>query len=336
MQLNDEKLRGLFSRVYNSKLTQEQDQTDINEYIQKLFNSGMKPSLHELHQFNNLVVQKADEIAKPKATEILSLLADYKNVGAVTAYEYRIPKKSKAKLVWAANGSSADRVRTQAGENRTARPVKLQTGFYYEPLDLVQDSVEGFRNLVNDVADAKIRMYFEQVSILLQAAIATTKIPNANVHSAANITLADYNKVASTLARYGGKPIFIADTLLIDHLAQQQGQGTYAVLLTDDIRKELLTSLNPTTIGRTTAVNLVNPFVDDTNSKTELPVNEGYMIAGDVREKPFKVFEFGGLTQYTTFDPNIEQIEMKLYQDCAVELVFGEAIGFIKDDAIVL
>ncbi|QJI52502.1 major capsid protein [Psychrobacillus phage Perkons] len=336
MTLNEEKLNGLFNRVLNSAKTTEQDELDIKEYIGKVFGQGHTPSLHEMHQFNNLVVKKADEIARPKATEILELLADYVKLGSVQAYQYDIPQKHKAKVVWSANGTSVDHVRVEGKSSKVATPTKLSTGFYYEPLSLVQGDVEMFRNLVSDVADAKIRLYFQTISKLLQTAITAGDVPAGNVKVGSNITLTEYNAIASKLQRYGGRPVFIADTSFIDKIAfQQVTDTTFKSLITDDIRSELANDLNVARIGRTVAVSLVNPFVAGSgNTVTELPVDEGFMFAGGVREKAFKVIEFGGLTQYTTFDPNLERIEMKITQECAFEFVQGEAVGYLQDDSI--
>jgi hypothetical protein len=330
------KLSGLFKRVLNSQSTTETDVADITQYIQKVFGNGsVTPDPSMLHQFNNLIVAEADKIAKPKVTNVLNLLATNVSRNRGDLYAYNIPKQSKAKFVWAAKGTSVDLIRVEGQEKRIATPDNFQTGFSYEILALVQDPAEGFRKLVDDLANAKVRLYMEKVSEVLQKAISTSKIPPANVKTGNNLTLADFNKVSSVLQRYGGRPVFIGDTLLIDYFAQQQATGTHKDLLTDDLREELRTALNPTSIGRTTAINLVNPFVDATNTKTELPVNEGYMLTGSVSQKPFIVVEYGGMRQQTETDIDIDRVKMKITQEAAVELVFGEAIGYIREDAAV-
>lgn len=330
-----EELENLFTLVLNEKTTTAKDETYLKRYINEVFGSGI-PSQHELHQFNNLVVKKAEEIARPKATEILSLLADYENAGQVAVYQYTIPKKHKIKAIWSANGSSVDHVRVEGDETRTAKPTTLQTGVYYEVKSLVQGDVEYFRKLVNNVADAKIQLYWDTVSKLFNSFVSDGTIPTRNILSTANIDITDYNKLASTLQRYGGRPIFIADALLIDKIAFQQAtNATFQNLLTDNVKAELLNSLNITTIGRTTAVPLVNPFVEGSkNTVTELPINEGYMLAGDVGTKPFKIIEFGSLEQYTDFDHKLKRVEINLNQEVAIEFVQGEAVGYVKDTAL--
>lgn len=336
MRYDETKIKALFSRVLDDKTTSKEDAIDIKEYCAKVFGNGsVTPDPSMLHQFNNLIVQEADKLAKPKTSKVSDLLATFVARERGDLYQYDIPQDRKAKVVWAALGTGVDLVRVDNKKTRIATPENFQTGFSYEPLDLVKDSVENFRKLVDDVSEAKLRLYMTQISKLMQAAIASSLVPSANVKTGNNLTLADYNKVASTLQRYGGRPVFVGDTLLIDYFAQQQAGGIYKDLLTDDLRSELRTSLNPTSIGRTTAVNLVNPFLDATNSSVELPVNEGYMLAGTVKQKPFIIAEYGGLRQYTETDADIERVKMKLAQEAAVELVFGEAIGFIREDASV-
>ncbi|ARC58724.1 hypothetical protein SFC27_10980 [Bacillus licheniformis] len=336
MKLDTVKIKGLFSRVVNNKM-EATDKSDIETYIKKVFGDGtVTPDPSMLHQFNTLVVQQADEIAKPMVTNLITLFANHEQEKPGSLKLIKIPKKNKAKVIWSANGSGVDLVRVEGRENVPAVPYTLSTGFYYEPLDLVTDSVEYFNKLVNDIANAKVRLYLDKIHQLTAAAIAKGKIPPKNVAVGSNLTLQKYNEVASVLQRYGGRPVFVGDSLLIDYFAFQQAtDSTYKNLLTDGIKNELLTALNPTTIGRTTAVNLTNPFTDETNSKVELPVNKGYMFAGGVSQKPFSIVEYGGLKQLTEQDIEDERIKMKITQSASVNLLFGEAIGIIEEQAAV-
>lgn len=334
MKLDNMKLKGLFSRVYNNKM-EEKDSADIKEYITKVFGDGRaNPDPSSLHQFNQLVVEMADEIAKPMVSDLLSLFADFKTRAPGQIVEQRLPQKNKAKIVWSATGSGVDLVRVEGRKSVILTPAHMSTGFYYEPLDLVRDSVEYFQFLINDVANAKARLYLDEVTKSIAKAVTSGKIPNKNVVSGSGLTIAQYNKLASTLARYGGKPIFVADSLLIDYFAMQQATDTvFKNLLTDGLRQELLTSLAPAGIGRTTAVNLVNPFTDATNAKVELPINKGYMFAGGVEQKPFSIVEYGGLKQLTEQDMEDERIKVKITQEASISLVFGEAVGVIEEQS---
>ncbi|MFP3418072.1 hypothetical protein R0K30_02115 [Bacillus sp. SIMBA_154] len=330
------KIKGLFSRVLNNQMEQK-DESDIKDCIKKVFGDGtVTPDPSLLHQFNNLVVEQADAIAKPKVTELLKLFADTSQEKPGNLKQLKIPKKTKAKVVWSASGSGVDLVRVEGRESITAIPETMSAGFYYEPLDLVTDSIVAFNNLVNDIADAKVRLYLDKIHELTATAVGSGKIPAKNVQTGSNLTLQKYSEVASVLQRYGGRPVFIADSLLIDYFASQQGTDPkYVNLLSDKIKEELLTALNPTTIGRTTAVNLINPFTDETNSKVELPVNKGYMFAGGVSQKPFSVVEYGGLKQMTEQDIEDERVKMKITQSASIVLLFGEAIGIIEEQAAV-
>jgi hypothetical protein len=336
MALDTNKLKGLFSRVYNNTM-EESDGRDINEFAKRVFGDGsVSPDPSMLHQFNNLVVQQADEVAKPIVTDMLGIFATVKQAAPNQVVKYEIPTKNKAKVRWSANGSGVDLVRVEGKKSEIAVPRTFSTGFYYEPFGMVEDAVANTKKLVDDVANAKVRLYLDNIYKLMDAAIAGGDIPAANVLAGDNLTLKQYNALASKLARYGGRPVFVADTLLIDHFAMQQPtDSTYKELLTDDVRKELMESLNPSRIARTTAVNLVNPFIDDANSKVELPVNEGFMFAGNQTQKPFVVVEFGGLRQMTEQDIEDERIKMKLVQDADVELIFGQIIAKVKENTSV-
>lgn len=344
MALNVQKLQGLFSRVYNNQMVKDtanniDDEADIREYCSKVFGDGStNPDPSMLHQFNNLIVQQADEVAKPMIREVISLFADYtpKNRGDVVKIEY--PNRVKTKHHWSANGSGVDLVRVSpTATYEIAVPKTFATGVYYEPLDMAQDSVANFRVAVNDIAEAKARLYLEQINALIASSIVSGKIPTANVASGNNLDLADFNTVVTTLARYGGRPIFVADMLLIDYFATQQvTDAYYKTILTENLKSSLLTELVPTQIGRAMAVNLYNPFTDKTNSKVDLPVNIGYFYAGTANKKPFQIIEFGGMRQMTEQDVEDERIKLKIVQDADIRLMAGETFGYVKEDSLSL
>lgn len=340
MKYNDEKILGLMRRVNNSELieTEEQnDALDIKEYCQKVFgDGGQNPEPVLLNQFNNLVIKIGEEVAKPRVTSLFDLFATNQTSPRDQLVKIDIPKAFKATVQWSANGSGVDMTRIEGKTSTIATPETFSTGFYYEPLDLVRDSETNFRMLVNKVADAKVDLFMKEITGLFNEAIASGIIPDKNVLSGANLDIKDYNKLGSVLARYGGRPIFVADSLLIDHFAMQQATDTTIKgLLTEDVKADLLTSLNPSAIGRTTAVNLVNPFIDNANTKTELPVNIGYMLAGGVSQKPFSVVEYGGLRQLTEQDIEDERIKVKIYQDASITMLFGHNLGYVKEDSAV-
>lgn len=334
------KIKGLFDRVYNNKMIEDKatglsDENDIREYCQKVFGDGsVTPDPSALHQFNNILVIQADTVTKNLKTDMLGLFADVVNENPGNIHAYSVPNKIKAKFKWAANGTGVDLVRVSAGKKTVATPQNFQTGFYYEPLDLVQDSVTNFRALVDNLAEAKMKLYIAQVQKLIAAAITAGTIPANNVLSGANTTIQNFNKKAAIIARtgIGGTPIFVADSLLIDYYAQQQyTDANIKYIIPENMKSQLLNSMNITQIGRVTAVNLVNSFTDDTNSATELPVNEGYLFNSAIGGKPFKIVEYGGMRQRTEQDPEDERIKLIIKQDAAVEMIYGSGIGYIKE-----
>lgn len=340
MALDMSKIKELCTRVYNNTMIEDKetgvsDELDIKEYCKKVFGDGTStPDPSMLHQFNNVVVEQADKLAKPLAENLLGYFAEFRTARPGEIYAYTVSAKTKTKFKWSANGTGVDLVRIESGKKTVALPKGFSTGAYYEPLDMVENSVVNFRKLVDDVANAKVRLYVAQVQKLIAAAVSSGKIPTKNVLSGADTTLANFNKVASIIARVGmgGRPIFVADTLLIDYYANQQATDTtISKFLTENAKAELLNALNITNIGRTTAINLVNPFTDNTNSATELPINEGYFFSSVTGVAPFIIVEYGGMRQFTGQDPEDERIKIMIKQESAIELIYGEAIGYIRE-----
>src|SRR5690606_17864298 len=141
------KLKGLFSRVYKDEMINDEskglfDEKDIKAYVTKVFGDGSaNPDPSLLHQFNQLVVEIADEIAKPMVTNMLGLFANVQNRQRGQLVQVKIPQQHRARVVWSANGSGVDLVRVAGEKSKIATPHTFSTGFYYEPLDLVTDTV---------------------------------------------------------------------------------------------------------------------------------------------------------------------------------------------------
>ena len=306
MSLKIEEMKKLFNRVYEDKMIEDNetklhDSESIKAVCQKVFgDGGVNPNPALLHDFNNLVVEMANEVARPMVTEMLGFFANVTPATRGDVKQIKVPNKIKSKVMWSANGSGVDLIRVAGMKNVPAVPQTFTAGFYYEPLDLVQNSVDAFRTLVNDLAEAKVRLYMKEISKVTQAAVTATTIPTNNVVSGSNNSITDYNKLASRLARYGGRPVLVADPLMIDDLALKQvTDANLGKIIPEAYKGELLNSLNITKIGRTIAVNLVNPFIDDHNSLVELNVQEGFMFTGESAQKTFEVVEYGGMRQMT-------------------------------------
>ena len=337
IQVKETEILKLFDRVYNNKSVETNDEIDLKEYCARVFGDGsFNPDPSAVHQFNNLVVRKADEVAKPMVTDIIGLLANHRTEKRGTVIQYDLPMKRKARFVWSANGVGVDLIRVAGKKKEIAIPRTFNTGLYYEPEDLVQDSVQAFNDLVNNLAEAKVSLYLKEVNKLITTAIgAGGSIPAANIREGSNLGLTEYNSLASVLGRYGGRPLFIADSLLIDHFAfKQTTTEGFKNLLTDKYKNELLQALNITSIGRTNAFNLVNPFLTNDNDAVEIPVGIGYMLAGEGKMKPFSIIEYGKMRQTTEVDFETERIMMKVFQDASINLVLPHVLGYVKDDTV--
>lgn len=344
MAYDFKKIKDLGIRVYNNKMIVDEktgisDEKDIMELCSRTFGNGTQtPDPSMLHQFNNIIVETANEVAKPRIEQIINFVANYKSAMPGDVVLYKVPQNHKVKVAWSALGTGVDLIRLGGKKQVPAVGKAMQFGAYYEPLDMVRDSVDAFRTAVDEVANAKVQLYFEKISEVTQTAITNSVIPANNVKDGTNLTLTDFRKLESTLGRYGGRPVFLADSLLIDHFAQLLlTEGGYKELLTDDLRKMLLSDLQISQLSKSVAVTLVNPFTDKTNTKVGLDPAKGYMFAGGANNaKPFYITEFGGMRQYTEQDPEDERIKLKITQEADITLLNGEAMGYVHDDSITL
>lgn len=333
--LGQEKTSALFNRVYFSKM-EENDETILKEVLNATFGKGGLPNPALLHDFNELVVKQATVVVKPKLQDLLSIFASFKPAKEGEVVKYEVPKGVKAKFKRHGAGSAVQHVRADVGESILAQAVEYSTGFQYDTAVFQNgDPVGEFKRLVDDIAEAMARNIFEEVTAVISKAVETQDIPANNILSGANITLKDYNKVVSRLMRYGGVPVFVADTLLIDHFAEQQATVANGNLITDSMIEGIVRDLYPTKVGRSNAVSLINPFTDKTNSKTEYKVNEGYLLATDGKVKPVAVTTFGSLKQKSTADFNDERVLLKLAYSADVTLFAGELIGKVTETSAV-
>lgn len=342
MAIDTEKLasEGLFNRILNNKMV-ENDQTKFEAYMKEIFTPDSIPSQHELQKFNAIIVKEAEVLAQQKSNELMQILASTERTARGNAYQYEIPQQLKAKFVLSSNGSSVEHVRVDNKASRTLVPREYSFGAYYELDALSGGSVERFNEIVSKVADSIVVTKFELVTKLFQEAVATQKIPTANQLQGANLTLDQYVKFTNRFARLGGQAVMVADTALIDQIALQQTTNTvYQQLLTDDVKRELREAMSVTKIGRTTALNLVNPYIISTigtaNEQTQLPVNEGYVFSSGIGFKPIKLVEFGGVRQFSEFNKNLMRIEIDMKLDLALDFVLGETVGYVKDTALTI
>lgn len=347
--LDNNKLMALCSRVYGDEMIEKRnekgeieisDEKDIQALCEKVFGDGtVSPDPSMLHMFNNLIVKVADKEAKPQIDQLMKVLANYQTAKPGDVIAYKVTTKNKVRVKWSALGTGVDLIRiSPSAKTVPAVGVPFKFGAYYEPLDMVRNSVEGFKTAVKAVAEAKVKFYYDKVRELVAKAIADNDIPANNQLIGSNVTIADYRKLESRMLRFGGRPTLIADRLLIDHLAMQQAtDSTLKTLLTDSVRESLLSDIDVDAFSKTVAVSLTNPFTDEANSKVELPIEEGYLFAGGEGQKsPFNITEFGGLRQVTEQDAEDGRIKLMLTQEADISLMSGQAIAYIQDDTIVL
>lgn len=341
------KLLDLGLRVYNNKMIVEKnengeiitsDEMEIKEICEKTFGDGtITPSPERLHVFNNILVKTADVIAKPKVDQILNMFTQFQTAQIGDTVVYELPKDNKPKILWTALGSGVDLVRLTPDKTRkVAQPQALTFGAYYEPISFVRNAVEEFKNAVNRIAEAKVEMYFKKVMELINASVTAGDIPANNCKAGTNLSLADFKKVENVMIRLGGRPVFVADSALINHFADQV-TTVQKDLLTDDLRAMLREDLTMSKISKSIAINLINPYTDEANSKVEFSVKEGYVFAGSVAgQKPFAITEYGATRQYSEMDAETERVKLKLVVEADITLLNGRYIGRIKDDSIVL
>jgi len=354
-------------RIYNNAMFEKKDENGkvvlsdeqaINALVNKTFTpDGQVRDLEQFRVFNRLIVETAESEAQPKIEPIINLLADYKKVGRYDTVVYKIPKKARIKLALTATGAGVDFIRIAPNQIEIpAKPKTHQFGVYYNVDRMLTDPVNEFRKAVDYVAEYKVKYYFTRIMELVNEAKQSKEIPEDQTIESAYIDIVDYRRLENKLLRYGNgaRPIMVADRNLIDALAIRQAtmnwgtigldnsltteglfyiQGLFA---TEDLKNELLRSTEITQILRTIAVATDNPFVDDANSRVELPVNEGIIIAGG-EKSPFVIREFGGMrTAEGLPDIEDERVNLKIDFKVDITLLLGQALGYIQDTSVIL
>lgn len=344
MKVNKE-LRDLGLRVYKDQMIIKeengvkvnQDEKEVLDILDKTFGHGT-PTTNNIELFNQFLVQTAEVIAEPRVTTILGYLADVSVVPANTIKVYTLPKTVKPKFLYTAKGTGVDLVRIDGNETRKiATPESLTYGATYEITTFLADPIRAFRNAVNALADAKVDFYFTKVFEVMETAIANSEIPNANIKSVSNGTLADFQGLEQVMIRLtGGRPMFLGDMALINHFTNLI-PTTQKDLLTDDMRTMLREELIPSKISKSVAVAYPNTWIDDKNSKVRFSVQQGFMFPGAYSgAKPFAITEFGTKRQYSTIDPETEQVNLKVVFEANVTLLNGRYLGYLKDTSVTL
>lgn len=336
-------------RIYNSAMIEEKDETGkvkytdteaIKSLCEKVFTKdGRVRNIEDLRSFNALIVDVASEMAQAKLQPILDAVSNFSQVGRYDIKVYEIPKKARVHTALSATATGVDFVRITAGlTKKSAKMEQHQFGAEYNIDRMISDPVNEFRNAVDYVMEYKIKYVFGKVMALARSGVSLGKIPTGQQINTANITLAQFKAVENKMLRYGNRvaPILIADVNLIDSLASKQTMLAVAGdLTTDALKTELLREINISKISRTIAIPTDNPFTDDMNSKMDLPVNEGIMLAGGDKS-PFYITEFGGM-RTTDGLPAIEDevVRMKIDFRMDITLLYGSAMAYIIDTAVI-
>lgn len=346
--MNFEKLIELGKRVYNNTMIEEKDlngnislsdEKDIEALCKKVFNDGsVTPDPSLLHNFNSIIVRLADDVAQPRVTEFMNILANYQKANRGDIVVYKTQPKNKVDWAWSALGSGVDFIRISPNTKQIPAIGKsMQFGAYYEPLDMVRNSVESFRKAVNDLADAKVEFYYTKVMEVIRQAVVDTTIPAKQIKQGSNLPLKDYRELEDRMIRLSGsRPILIGDFLLINHFADQQAtDGVYSKLITDKVKDSLLADLNITAFSRTVAFNINNPWVDLENTKVRFDPSEGFMFAGGTKnQSPINITEFGQMRQDTKTTFEDERVLLKVTLEVDITLISGRNIAYIKDDSV--
>lgn len=346
--MNFDKIKELGKRIYTNKMLEKTDEKGnvvlsdaeaIKNLVDQTFTSnGEIRNLEQFRIFNKLIVETAESEARPRLQPVLDLISDYQTVGQYDKVVYTVPKKARIKLALTATGAGVDFVRISPSQTKQpATPETHQFGGYYNIGEMVSDPVNKFTEAVNFVEEEKVKYFFTKIMQLTRNARISGSIPTGQVIETAGIDIMDYRKLENKLLRYGkgARPIMVADRDLIDALAVKQATmnlgitGKEGLLLTDDLRESLLRDVEFTQILRTTAI-------PTDSSNTELPANEGIIVAGG-EKSPFKIREYGEM-RVAQGIPDIEdeRVNMKIDFKVDITLLIGEAMGYLKDTSIQL
>lgn len=334
------KVEDMMVRVYNGKMIEADkeknimgDAEAIKALCQATFGDGSSnPDPTTLHNFNNVVTKVADIIAQPDLNKMISYFANITNVPANTQlFEYKRPHPIGLKFKWTAIGSDVALKRVEQGQVDYIKISQIQTGISYNPLTTREECVENFKALVNDVASAKVRMVYETIMAMIQKAVTGgSDIPATQIKDKTNVTFADFSSVANIIARRtGARPIFVADRVLIDYMANLIGAQASTILV-DSIKDDMY-NYELTNLRVADAVPMINDFTSIKGVETQFPINRGYILgAGGNSKKAFEVVLAGGLLQHTENEFIEGRVKMIIRQGLGIDLLAGEALGFFS------
>lgn len=315
------------------------DEAAIRSLCRKVFPAdGQMPSPDTLWQFNTVLVQVAEQfIVKPNFDQIFGVIATTKQVDKKTSLvEFTVEKDYNIKFSLIASNSGHKLVKIGDSRKIVQTPYTIGFGITYDPLTKTDDEIEWYKKAVKEIGRAKMAYMYNDCLKLLQAANA---LPANNVVEGANIKYADVRDLAAVLRRRtGGRPVLLADELMLDAIARDMATGdTYtSKLMWDGLAEELFGAYAPKNFGTFDGMVLDNPYIDDQNSKTALPVNEGIMFSSSAKYKPLAITQIGAMVQKTNTELKDDKVQMWVQQELAITLLYPQFIGLVKDTALSL
>lgn len=315
------------------------DESAIRELCNKVFPAdGQMADPATMWNFNTVLVQVAEQyIVKPNFDKILGVIATTKQVDKnTTLLAYDVEKEYNIQFSMIASSSGHRLVKI--GDNGKIAQVPFTIGFgaTYDPLTKNEDEITWFKKAVKEIGRAEIVFIYNKCLEILNE---TGNLPTKNIVEGSGVKYAEVRDLAATIRRRtGGRPVLLADAVLLDSLARDMATGdTYtSKLMWDGLAEELFGTFAPKNFGVFDGMELDNPFTDAQNTKVALPVNEGIMFASSNKYKPLGVTKIGGMTQKTNTELKNGKVQFFVEQELAITLLYPQFIGKVTDDALSL
>lgn len=323
----------------NSVDVQLDDEQAIRDLCHKVFPAnGQLSDPSTMWQFNSILVQVAEQyIVKPNFEKILSVIATTKQVDkGTTLVSYKVEKDYNIQFSMIAANSGHKLVKIGETGEVPQVPFSIGFGVTYDPMTKTDDEIEWFNKAVKEIGRAEIAYIYNKCLEMLNA---SGNLPSNNIVEGTNIKYANVRELAGVIRRRtGGRPVLLADAVLLDSLASDMvtTDGYVSKLMFDGLAEELFGTFAPKNFGVFDAIELENPFTDSKNSKTALPVNEGVMFASSSKYKPLGITKIGSMTQKTNTELKDGKVQFFVEQELAITLLYPQYIGKVVDDGLSL
>lgn len=312
----------LCNKVYTNSATPE----EVNEFkdaMQHIASKGASPQA--IWELNQIIIRQAQTVLGPKL-DFLNYIAEVQRVGHGEKIEFVKPK-GKIKMKWTARGVTVDYTRVGFQEKFSVEPIKIQGGAYYEMDQLLSGSSEGFVGVVEKLVEDMENKITAKVLQVLHTAMASAPTPNR--WAGANISLANFNGVTSTVQRYNRQATTICDIDFAKKLTGLIG----AEKMSDGMKNTLNQNGLFTTINGVDVVVFNNPFEDESNAKTVAPRKYAYVLPAGT-DKPVKIGFEGEMYQLTDTDIDSERVFLKVGQKISVDVFDTYYIGELEETTL--